>query len=93
MSEIILDGYILIPEESLESVKAELPRHIALTREERGCLLFEVIPDTSNKCIYRVYEKFTNRASFNEHQDRVKKSQWGSITTNVERHYTISEDS
>ena len=90
MSIIQLKGYILVPESDLEAVKAELANHITLTREEEGCLLFEVSQDTRNSNRFSVFEKFTNKKTFELHQLRVKNSIWGSLSKNVERHYEIT---
>jgi len=42
MSKVILEGYIVVPDADLLRVQAELPNHIALTRKELGCLVFNV---------------------------------------------------
>lgn len=42
MSKLILEGYIVVPNSDLAQVLAELPAHIELTRNEAGCLCFEV---------------------------------------------------
>jgi len=91
VSKIILDGHIVVSDADLASVKAELSRHIELTQKEKGCLVFRVSQDSESKNIFNVYEEFVNRDAFEKHQQRVKNSQWGKITKNVERHYQISE--
>ena len=92
MNKVVLEGHIVVPDKDLPSVKAELPIHLELTRKESGCLVFEVIQDLENENIFRVYEEFKNRASFESHQKRVKESSWGQVTINVERHYQIKDD-
>lgn len=42
MSRVILEGYIVVPENDLAAVSAELATHIELTRKEEGCLQFDV---------------------------------------------------
>lgn len=91
MSKVILRGYIIIPDVDLVLVKLELPIHEKLTREEKGCLKFEVVQDTDNLNRFNVYEEFIDQKSFDKHQIRVKNSNWGSVTTNVERYYKISK--
>jgi autoinducer 2-degrading protein len=80
-----------VPAEDMIEVKNELTNHIALTKQESGCLVFEVIQDSENPYKFNVYEEFTNRESFASHQDRVGKSRWGEIAVNVERHYEITD--
>jgi len=90
MSKVTLQGHIIVPDAELEIVKAALVKHIGLTRQEPGCIVFEVIqvPEQLNR--FNVYEEFVDQAAFDQHQQRVRDSDWGRITVNVERHYHIS---
>lgn len=90
MPEVTLTGHIVVPTSDLDAVAAELPNHIRLTRDEPGCLEFCVTRDENVPAIYHVSERFDSSRAFSQHQDRVRASKWGSITANVERHYTIT---
>lgn len=90
MPKIRLEGYILVPNSDLASVISELPNHIALTLQEKGCLLFRVSQDDKDLNRFSVYEEFINQQAFDLHQLRVSRSKWGRITSNVERHYEIT---
>ena len=90
MPEVTLIGYIVVPLSDLDAVMTELPTHIRLTRDEPGCIEFHVTCDKSRPTIYHVSERFDSPEAFSKHQDRVRTSKWGDITTNVERHYTIT---
>ena len=90
MSKVILKGHIIVPSNDLVAVKNELTMHMALTKQENGCLVFEVSQDAENVNRFDVYEEFANQESFSNHQDRVGKSRWGAVTVNVERHYEIT---
>ena len=92
MSKITLQGYLVVSDGDLTSVQTELPKHVALTQKEEGCLVFRVTQDEENKNIFNVYEEFVSREAFELHQQRVKSSRWGTVTANAERHYQISED-
>ncbi len=92
MSKVTLRGHIVVPDDDFLAVEAELVNHIALTRAEQGCLVFEVTPDPENKNILYVYEEFVDQNAFEAHQQRVKSSQWGKISVNVGRHFEISVD-
>ena len=92
MSKIILKGYIEVPDNDLLEIREELPRHIELTLNEKGCLAFNVVQDDVNENIYHVYEEFIDRASFERHQDRVTGSRWGKLSGGVKRHYQINEE-
>lgn len=87
---VILSGYIQVPDSDLDAVLSELPNHIELTRQEKGCISFSVVPDASNPNRFDVYEEFADDQSLEDHQARVKGSVWGSVTTNAARHYEIS---
>lgn len=90
MSKVILKGHIIVPTPDITAVKEELATHIELTRQESGCLVFEVSQDTHNINRFDVYEEFVDQNSFSNHQDRVRESKWGTVTVNVERHYQIT---
>ena len=92
MSKITLKGHIVVSADNLSAVMTELPTHVELTRQEPGCLVFEVIQDIGRKNVFNVYEEFTDRQAFEQHQLRVKNSSWGRMAAGVERHYQVSED-
>jgi quinol monooxygenase YgiN len=91
MSKVTLKGFILVPESELELVKNELVNHKRLTLEETGCITFSVIQNSENALRFDVYEEFTDKVAFEQHQKRVKFSHWGKVTVNVERYYEILE--
>lgn len=91
MAKVVLRGFIVVLDTDLEHVKNELVNHIKLTKQEQGCLCFEVTQDEHDKNIFHVYEEFSSQEAFNFHQKRVQESSWGKATTNVQRHYEISE--
>jgi quinol monooxygenase YgiN len=92
LSKVILQGHIIVPDTDLPVVKKELVIHQRLTREEAGCLQFDVFQDSDNANKFNVYEEFVDQQAFNNHQLRVKSSSWGVVTVNVERHYQISNN-
>lgn len=91
MSKIVLEGYIEVPESDLAAVVAELPRHIALTRAEPGCIEFEVNQRADATLVFDVYEQFESQSAFDAHQTRVRASKWAVVTGNVSRHYRVRE--
>lgn len=88
---IKLTGYIDVPADRIEAVSKALPRHVALTRAEPGCLSFEVTPDVSVPGRFQVAELFTDQEAFDAHQSRTKSSEWASITTDIPRTYQIED--
>lgn len=89
MAAVTLQGYIIVPDDDLENITSALLTHIILTREEPGCLAFNVTPDKNNPNKFDVYEEFINQAGFNYHQSRSKASSWAETSKRVERHYEI----
>ena len=91
MYTVILEGYIVVADSDLSVVTSELTRHIELTRQEQGCLVFDVTVDQKTATIFHVYEEFIDRNAFEKHQIRVKQSRWAQVTKHVERHYQVTE--
>ncbi|MDK9736951.1 antibiotic biosynthesis monooxygenase [Vibrio sp. D404a] len=91
MSKIVLSGHIKVPLDDLNEVLAALPIHYTLTHEEPGCLVFEVTQDQHDPQIFHVYEEFIDKQAFEQHQHRVKHSDWGNKTARVERHYQVTD--
>lgn len=71
-------------------VRDYLPLHKLLTREETGCISFEVT-ETADPLIWKVEELFTSQATFDTHQKRTRASLWGKETGAIVREYDISE--
>jgi len=90
MGKVVLSGYIEVPVAELAAVTAALPEHIKQTREEAGCLFFDVHPDEAVGGKFLVYEEFVSPAAFAAHQRRVRDSAWGRITQDVVRHYQVT---
>ena len=78
-----------MPDKDLLAVREELPNHIRLTLQEEGCLLFEVFQDEHNPSCFNVHEEFSDSHSFEAHQERVRNSRWGELTSDLERRYQI----
>ena len=91
MKKVILKGFIIVPTADLSAVKKALTSHKELTRNEPGCLMFNVTQSEINLNRFDVYEEFINKAAFEHHQIRVKDSAWGKASANVQRYYEIFE--
>ena len=84
---VILEGYIKVPLEELETIKNNLDEHIQNTLNEQGCLEFTVEQDGIDECVFNVFDRFKDSDAFDAHQERVKTSNGGAITKNVKRVY------
>jgi quinol monooxygenase YgiN len=88
---IRLKGHLLCatPEE-LAVVEAHVGEHIRRTRQEPGCLSFEVT-QSDDPMIWEVMESFRTRADFDAHQLRTRESEWFRLTQSIPRAYRVEE--
>lgn len=86
---VFLTGFIDVPADRLDDVRAALPTHIALTKAEEGCLSFDVVEDHITPGRFTVSEVFVNQQAFDAHQQRTKASEWFLITQGIPRSYNI----
>jgi len=86
---VYLSGYIDVPETDLKSIKLALPTHIRLSRQEPDCKYFRVSQDETILTRFHVIESFASVKAFKRHQDRIKNSEWASVSKNASRHYDI----
>lgn len=92
MGRVYLDGYLEVPPERIAAVRAALPRHIALTRQEPGCLAFSVEQSAKEPTHFLVSEIFASDAAFAAHQQRAGASDWAQVTAGLRRHYSIRKE-
>ncbi|MBE7731649.1 putative quinol monooxygenase [Devosia faecipullorum] len=86
---IRLTGSLICTSEAeCDMVRAYLPEHIRLTRQEPGCLSFAVT-QSDDPLIWRIEELFVDRAAFDAHQARTLASEWAHKTASIRRDYTI----
>jgi len=90
LSKLILKGYIVVAEEDLAAIEAALSEHTELSKQEPGCLKFEIKQDPKNKHVFNVYEEFVDNDAFAAHKLRMKNTKWTAAAANVERHFEIS---
>lgn len=76
--------------EEAAMVRQYLPEHKRLTQEETGCICFNVT-ETTDPLIWEVQELFTDKDTFDSHQQRTRASVWGQATAAITREYKISE--
>ncbi|MDR3434409.1 MAG: antibiotic biosynthesis monooxygenase [Rouxiella aceris] len=76
--------------EESEKVRQLLPEHKKLTREESGCISFDVTA-TADPLVWLVEELFVDQKTFAAHQLRTKNSLWGTETRSILREYKIFE--
>ncbi|MCC6309374.1 MAG: antibiotic biosynthesis monooxygenase [Trueperaceae bacterium] len=91
MPQVRLTGQLVCKHvDEVATVIEYLPPHASLTRAEPGCLSFEV-KQTEDPFIWQVEERFIDAAAFAVHQERVAASEWGRMTSRIERRYVVEE--
>ena len=66
MKEVILSGFIIVPESDLAAVREALPRHMAATKAEPGCIVFSVKEHEREPGRFEVYEEFESKEAFRD---------------------------
>ncbi|MEA3259667.1 putative quinol monooxygenase [Alloalcanivorax venustensis] len=73
----MLTGRIIVPDGDFDGVVDALSTHIDLSRQEKGCLKFEVTQSAEHNNTFIVYEIFADKAAFQRRQECVRDSAWG----------------
>ncbi len=86
---VLLNGYVDVPADRWEEVREAMQDHITLTRNEAGCVMFNVTPCREVELRLLVEEIFENQQAFDAHQARTKTSPWADITAGIPREYSV----
>lgn len=82
-----LTGYLICKtEQEVALIRQYLPEHQRLSREEAGCLSFNVTV-TDNPRVWKIDELFTDSQAFAQHQQRTRASEWGKVTAGITREF------
>jgi quinol monooxygenase YgiN len=82
-----LEGHIDVPADRIAQVSEALKEHLKLTREEEGCILFNVDACSKVQGRFLVSEAFVDEAAFQFHQERAGASPWAEASAGVPRDY------
>lgn len=82
-----LEGHIDVPADRVVKVSEALKEHIRLTREEEGCVFFNVDACSDIEGRFLVSEAFKDEAAFNAHQVKAGNSTWAEASKGVPRDY------
>lgn len=92
MGKVILSGHFIVPATQLDQMREALALHVELTRQEPGCIVFDVDEDLSERGRFTVYEAFVDQDAYDLHQERTKVSDWAEVSKDFDRHLTMSEE-
>ncbi|NHQ60144.1 antibiotic biosynthesis monooxygenase [Chlorobium sp. BLA1] len=67
MSNLILVAKVVAKNESVELVKSELLKLVALAREEEGCIQYSCHEDKSDPAVFIFYEIWESQALLEKH--------------------------
>ena len=84
---VTLTGTIIIPVERQAECLPLLDEHTHLTRQEPGCLKFDVTQDDSDPTLFHVDELFENESAFAHHQSAGAARPWGHASKNLARNF------
>lgn len=83
----IMGGYVIAPEDDLPNILSEMPKHIALSRAEPGCVRFDLWQDDIDPMKLHMIEIFKDLNAAEFHRDRMKHTNWKKAAANIERDY------
>jgi quinol monooxygenase YgiN len=88
---IRLRGHLIcMTTEEAATVRWHLADHVRLSRQEPGCISFNVEP-TDDPMKWEVDEAFTTRETFDGHQLRTRESEWFKATRSILRDFRVEE--
>lgn len=82
---IILTGTITCTPDDLDMVVMRVKDHIRLTRQEVGCIKFDIIQSQDDPCVFNVSERFVDQVAFDAHTARTRASLWWEKTKHIPR--------
>ncbi len=85
---VALTGTIVIPQDIQDDLLPLLAQHKTLTRQEPGCLKFEVTQDVDDETLFHVDELFADEAAFAHHQSAGAARPWGAASKDLTRDFT-----
>lgn len=66
---IVVSGVIEVAEGGLDSAVEAAKEMTAATRREEGCLSYTFYQDLDNRCLFRVFEEWSDDAALEAHFD------------------------
>ncbi len=89
---VIFAGHVDVPKARRHIIAQALPRHIELSRQEPGCLRFDIEADEQIAGRYHIHEVFKTPADFKAHQNRCDTSPWAAAIKGLDGCYLIFMD-
>ncbi|ABV88271.1 putative quinol monooxygenase [Shewanella pealeana] len=77
--------------DKVEIVKAELIKVIATTREEKGCLQYDLHQDNENPAHFTFYENWASREDLKAHLNTQHIKDYVAVTEGMVKEFTLNE--
>ncbi|SLN41870.1 Antibiotic biosynthesis monooxygenase [Aquimixticola soesokkakensis] len=87
MSRVMLTGTLTCAPTEVEDLLSLMAKHIRLSRNEPGCLDFDLWQDELTPHVFHLSEVFRSEAALQAHQDRTHSSDWGRVTKDMRRDF------
>ena len=69
MSKLTIVAKLTAKNDCIETVKAEVIKMLAPTRQESGCLEYRLHQDSTDPAVFVFYENWASQAAFEQHMD------------------------
>ena len=89
---LTLTGFLICRTlDEADRVSALIPAHVAATRDERGCLDYEIWRSMADPVCFAVRAVYRDREALAAHQVRTSGSDWGRVTGGATRDFRLTE--
>jgi quinol monooxygenase YgiN len=90
---LTLTGFLICRTlDEADRVSALVPAHVETTRQERGCLSYEVWRSMADPVCFAVRAVYRDRDALAEHQVRAAGTNWGLATRGATRDFRLTEN-
>ncbi|MDX2424546.1 MAG: putative quinol monooxygenase [Amphritea sp.] len=90
-TELIIVARIEAKLDHIDLVKTELIRLIAPTREEDGCLQYDLHQDNNNPAVFLFYERWESRDLWLAHMDNVNLKRYSAAVEGAVESFILNE--
>lgn len=91
MSKLTIVANVTAKPESVELVKAELEKLLPITREEKGCIRYDLHRDNEDPNHFLFYETWTTRALWQKHMNAPHLAAYMKATDGAVVEFTLHE--
>ncbi|MBJ6800397.1 putative quinol monooxygenase [Geomonas propionica] len=69
MSKVTIVAKLTAKNDCIETVKAEVIKMLAPTRQENGCIEYRLHQDSTDPAVFVFYENWASQVAFEQHMD------------------------